>query len=88
VNEVTRLLSVVNGDANYPSQVHETRARTHHRAERLHSRKDCSGTWDAMRFVVDFRAAPRQADGGRASGRKASGYARPAGGRSSEGRTV
>ena len=59
--------------------------RIHHRAERLHSRKDCSGTWDAIRFVVDFRTAQRQADCGRACGREASGYTRHASGRSFEG---
>jgi hypothetical protein len=62
--------------------------RIHHRAERLHSRKNCSGTWNAIRFVVDFRTAQRQADCGRACGREASGCTRDAGGRSSEGRTL
>src|SRR5215472_11534039 len=38
--------------------------RIHHRAEWLHSRKDCSGTWDAIRFVVDFRTERQQADRG------------------------
>jgi multimeric flavodoxin WrbA len=63
-------------------------SRIHHRANWLHSRKDCSGTWDAIRSVIDFRTAQRQADCGRACGREASGHTRHAGGRSSEGRTL
>jgi len=33
--------------------------RIHHRAKRLHSRKDCSRTWNAIWFVVDFRTEQR-----------------------------
>jgi multimeric flavodoxin WrbA len=62
--------------------------RIHHRAERLHSRKDSSRTWDAIRFVVEFRTEQRQADRGRACGREASGYTHNPGGRSSEARTL
>jgi hypothetical protein len=65
-----------------------------HRSAQAHAdlatrTKRLSRTWDAIRFVVDFRAAQRRrADGGRACRREESGYTRHAGGRSTEGRTL
>ena len=35
----------------------------HHCANRLHSREDCSGSWDAVRSVSNFRTKQRPTDG-------------------------
>src|SRR5262249_3159325 len=60
----------------------------HHRAERLHSRKDFSRPRNAVGIVSGFRAEQRPANTGRSRGREASGRACRTSGRSSRGRRV